>query len=107
MDELLKDLQYSFRTFLKTPGFTLTALAALTLGIGANTAIFSVVNTVLLRPLVFPDPDRIVALMTVNSQGSFAYSSPTKFNLYRAQTSVFDDVAAYHNTILNITGGDK
>jgi predicted permease len=107
MDELLKDLQYSFRTFLKSPGFTLTALAALTLGIGANTAIFSVVNTVLLRPLVFPDPDRIVSLMNVNPQGSNPMSSPTKFNLYRAQTNILQDVAAYHTTIVNLTGGDK
>ncbi len=107
MGELIQDLQYSFRTFLRSPGFTLTALAALALGIGANTAIFSVVNTVLLKPLVYPEPGRIVALMNINRQGTNGASSPTKFNLYRAQASVLQDVAAYHNTILNITGNEN
>ena len=83
MDELLKDLRYSLRTFFRTPGFTLTAIAALALGIGANTAIFSVINTVLLKPLNFPEPERLVAMMNVSPQGSGPAASQAKFNVWR------------------------
>jgi putative ABC transport system permease protein len=64
IDTLVKDLKHSIRMFAQTPAFTLAAIAALTLGIGVNTAIFSVVNAVMLTPLNFPDPDRMVMLMT-------------------------------------------
>jgi putative ABC transport system permease protein len=107
MDELLKDLHYSLRTFLRSPGFTLTAVAALALGIGANTAIFSVINTVLLKPLNFPDPDRLVTMMNVSPEGSGAGASQAKFNIWRQQTSVVQDLAAYRNGTVNLTGNDK
>ncbi len=84
---LSPDLRFAARTLRKNPGFTATALAAIAIGIGATTAIFSVVNTVLLRPLTFPDPDRIVTFL----QGG----SATRFNVWRQQTGVFQDVAAY------------
>jgi len=58
MEAFLKDVRQSARMFAKAPAFTLAAIAALTLGIGANTAVFSVVNAVLLKPVSFPDPDR-------------------------------------------------
>ena len=60
MESFLQDLKHSIRMFLNAPGFALTAVLALALGVGANTAIFSLINTVLLRPVNFPDPDRIV-----------------------------------------------
>jgi putative ABC transport system permease protein len=60
MPQILKELKHALRALFRSPGFTIAAVAALALGIGATTAIFSVVNTVLLKPLTFPDTDRIV-----------------------------------------------
>jgi len=93
----------------RSPGFTATAVAALTLGIGANTAIFSVVYTVLLKPLPYPDADRIVLLMNSSPQGVSSAASVPKFNVWRAQTQVLEDVAAYDTggPGINITGGDR
>ena len=107
MDTFLKDLKHSIRMFLESPGFTIAAVAALALGIGANTAIFSVVNAVLLKPLTYPDPDRIVIFLNTSPGGSGPGASVTKFNIWRQQTSVFVDVAAYDfgGPGLNLTGG--
>jgi predicted permease len=90
----------------KNPGFTATALAALTLGIGATTAIFSVVNTVLLKPLTFPDPDRIVTFFITTPGGPAYGGSATRFNVWRQQTQAFQDVSAYEyaGANLNLTG---
>jgi len=105
MDGFFRDIRHSIRVFLGTPGFTLTALAALTLGIGANTAVFSVVNTVLLRPVPFPDPDRIVLFMTTSPGGSGTSASPAKFNFFRTRTDAVEDVAAFRSNVANVTGG--
>ena len=102
MGDFLRDLKHSVRMFLKTPGFTLTAVAALALGIGVNTAVFSVVNTVLLRPLPFPDPDRLVLFMTTTQGGSGTGASPVKFNRWRTEAGILEDAAAFHNTTRNI-----
>ena len=95
MGDFRHDLKYSLRMLIANPAFTLTAVAALALGIGANTAIFTVVNTVLLKPLTYPDASRIVRFMNTSPNGSGDSSSPVNFNTWRAQTSVFQDVAAY------------
>jgi putative ABC transport system permease protein len=107
MDTLLKDLRHSLRMFVRSPGFTLAAIAALALGIGANTAIFSVVNTVLLKPLAYPNPDRIVQFLNTSPEGRGNGASVTKFNLWRSQTSVLQDAAAYDEggAGVNVTGG--
>ena len=109
MDTLINDLKHTLRMLRRTPGFTVTAVAALALGIGANTAIFSVVNAVLLKPLPYPDPDRIVQLMGVSPQGSFAAASVPLYNVWRAQTPILQDVAAYDTggPGINIVGGDR
>jgi hypothetical protein len=107
MSDLLRDLRHSLRMFRQTPGFTLAALSALMLGIGANTAIFSVVNTVLLKPLPFPEPQRLVNFMNVGPNGSNPGASVPKFNLWREQTNVVQDAAAYSFGVMNLTGGDN
>ncbi len=95
MANLWHDLKHSLRSLFKNPGFTIAAVAALALGIGTNTAIFTVVNTVLLKPLTYPDADRIVQFLLTSPEGKGAAASPTKFNNWRQQTSVLQDVAAY------------
>jgi predicted permease len=91
--------------FRQSPAFALAAVAALTLGIGANTAIFSVVNAVLLKPVGVPDPDRVVVFMNVSPRGSGPAASPAKFAHYPQQTDVVQDVSAFNTGVVNYTGG--
>jgi putative ABC transport system permease protein len=103
----MRDLKHALRTLLRSPGFTIAAIAALTLGIGATTAIFSVINTVLLKPLTFPDIDRIVQFHLDTPNGPDYGGSPARFNVLRMQTQTFQDVTAYEfNALgLSLTGG--
>ncbi len=105
MDTLLQDLKHSLRSYRQSPGFTLTALATLALGIGANTAVFSVVNAILLKPIPFANPDRLIVFMSVFPNGTSPACSPAKFEHYREQTNVAEDVAAYRTGVVNLTGG--
>ncbi|MBV8729046.1 MAG: ABC transporter permease, partial [Acidobacteriia bacterium] len=105
METFLQDLRHSLRMFWQNRGFTAAALAALALGIGANTAVFSVVNAVLLKPVPFPEPDRVVMFMNTSPDGSFGAASPAKFEHWKEQTSVVQDVAAYRAGVQNLTGG--
>jgi predicted permease len=106
IEQLFKDVRYSARDLRRSPGFTITAVAAIALGIGANIAIFSVVNSVLLTPLPVPDPDRFVLLMTTTEEGDSPMASPTKFMHWREQTGVLQDVAAMRTGAMNYTGGE-
>jgi predicted permease len=105
MSDFLQDARQSLRMFAKHPGFTLAAVAALALGIAANTAIFSIIDAVLLRPVPFPEPDRVVLFQTVTPQGAFGGASPAKFQHWREQADVVQDVAAYRTNVVNVTGG--
>src|SRR5215210_7739915 len=105
METFFRDLRQSLRMFAQSPAFTLAAVAALTLGIGANTAIFSVVNAVLLKPVAVQDPDRVVVFMNVSPRGRGAAGSPAKFMHYRQQDQVVQDVAAFNTGVMNFTGG--
>jgi putative ABC transport system permease protein len=97
MSDLWDNVRHALRMFRSSPGFSLAAVAALALGIGINTAIFTVVDAVLLKPLTYPDPDHIVQFLITSTQGEVISSgmSIPDFVLFEKQTSVFQDVAAY------------
>jgi putative ABC transport system permease protein len=107
MGSLFRDFRLAVRVLLKSPAFTLSAVSALALGIGANSAIFSVVNAVLFRPLPYSEPDRLVTMF--GSDRSFRQStvSPADYVQWRAQTKVFDELACYTGGSFNLAGGDR
>jgi putative ABC transport system permease protein len=107
MGSFRSDVQHAVRTIVKTPGFTIAAVAALALGIGANTAIFSVVNTVLLKPLTYPDADRMVDFLAHTSGLANSLHSIPEFHFFQRQTNIFKEVVAYDNAGpgFNLTGG--
>jgi putative ABC transport system permease protein len=108
MGSLTSDLRHSIRLLIKSPGFTAIAIAALALGIGANTAIFSVVNTVLLRPLPYFQPDRIVRLARSFPQGEGDSASIPKYMAWRKNNQVFESMTIYDfsGPGLNLGSGD-
>jgi len=108
MQNLMQDVKYALRMLVKSPGFAITAILALALGIGANTAIFTVVNKVLLEPLPYPQPERLVELELTGPQGNGDITSIPKFNVWREQNQVFDAVTAYDTggPGMNLTGGE-
>jgi predicted permease len=106
---ILQDIRYGFRMLRKSPGFTLVAILTLALGIGANTAIFSVVNAVLLRPLPFPQSSQLVSVESFNTINKIPLgvaSYPDFFDL-RSQNQVFTHVASFHNNSYTLTGVDQ
>jgi putative ABC transport system permease protein len=108
MQTLIQDVRYGIRMLLKNPGFTLVAGLTLALGVGANTAIFSVVNTVLLRPLPFKDSDRVVLAWYKGAPAAGGDRTPlavAEFLDWRSQTQTFESVAAFQQRSFNYTGG--
>ena len=107
MSTLGKDVKHAWRSFRENPVFTATAVLALTLGIGVNIAIFSVVNAVLLKPIPYDSPDTLVMPMNTND-GAIAgpAASPAKFMHYRAQSDVLEHVTAFRAISLNFERGD-
>src|SRR5687768_3994233 len=106
MDQLLRDIRYSLRRLAKAPGFTAVVILTLALGIGANTAIFSVVNAVLLRPLPFREPERLVTInhFYPSLDGLAAPVSAIGFRDYRDKTRSFEFVAVEAGWSANLTG---
>jgi putative ABC transport system permease protein len=106
MNTLLQDLRYGARILLKQPGFTLVAVITLALGIGANTAIFSLVNSILLRPLPYRDADRLVRMIQASPKlGLETWGvSQANFAAYRERNRSFETIAIYNNSAVNLTG---
>jgi putative ABC transport system permease protein len=104
MSHLRQDVRYALRSLRKTPGFTLVALLTLALGIGANTAIFSVVNGVLLRSLPYPHADRLVVIRETYGGGLTGTVSGPNFVDWRAQSHVFESMAASRPITLSVLG---
>jgi predicted permease len=112
MRNLVGDFRYGFRILLRNPGFTLAAIVVLALGIGANTAIFSIVNAVLLRPLPYQDASRIMQVWHVPPAKSFpgmSYFSvsPANYLDWQSQNSSFEQMAAYGFASFNVGGGER
>src|SRR5216683_5717490 len=97
METVLQDLRYGFRMLTKSPGFTAVAVLTLALGIGANTALFSVINGVLLSPLPFPEPDRLVSLYTNRLQFERASVSYPNFLDWQRQQTSFTSLAVFRH----------
>src|SRR5215831_6339878 len=107
METLGRDIKHAWRSFRENPVFTATAVLALTLGIGVNIAIFSVVNAVLLKPIPFESPDTLVMPMNT-SDGAIAgaSASPGKYMHWRAQSDVLEHVTAFRTISLNFNQGE-
>jgi putative ABC transport system permease protein len=107
MENLLEDLRYGFRMLRKNPGFTLVAFFTLALGIGATTAIFSVVYEVLLRPLPYENPDQIVRLWEVTARGGRVHFTDPNFEDVRSQSHSLQGLAEYRAISESVSGGSE
>ena len=107
MESLLQDVQFAFRMLRKSPGFALVAVLTLALGIGANTAIFSVVNAVLLRPLAYPESDRLVFLTEWTPHVPYSSISMADFVDWRSMSTVFESMAAYQTNDVVLRGSGE
>ena len=105
MDSLLQDLRYSVRTLVERPGFTVVAVLTIALGVGGTTAMFGVVDAVLLRPLPYAEPDRLVMLWTRTPGGPQAAASWPEFVDWREQSHSFADMAVWRGQSVSLTGG--
>jgi len=108
MKTLWQDVVYGFRALLKKPGFTVVAALSLALGIGANTVIFSLINTTLLRPLPFPDPDRMVMIWSVPLEAKDQLNGvmAVNYNAFREKAQSFEAMGAIRNNVCNV-GADE
>src|SRR5262245_34673769 len=105
MSQLMQDLRYAFRMMLKNPGFTIIVLLTLALGIGANTAIFTIVNAILIRPLPMPHPERLVAVSSTVQRENLERRSVSYLDYldWRSQNDVFEKMAAYEFTTFTMS----
>src|SRR5712671_481885 len=107
MQTLFQDIRYAFRMIGKSPGFAALAVLAFALGIGANSAIFSVVNAVLLRPLPYPHSEQLVRVFGKQPQLDLAPNSPANFLEWKEENQVFERIGTYVGQGFNLLGGDK
>ncbi|HEV3138952.1 MAG TPA: ABC transporter permease [Vicinamibacterales bacterium] len=105
MDTLLQDIRFGWRLLRRSPGFTIAAVLALALGVGATTAVFTLLDRVVLRPLPYPSPDRLTMVWETNDSKGLAHErlSPVNFMDYRGLSQVFEDAAAWWYPQLNLT----
>lgn len=107
METILHDLRHASRLLRRSPGFTSVSVLTLALAIGAVTAIFSVVYGVLLRPLPYSDPDRIMAIFEVNTKGTWSRLADPNFDDFRDQNHTFQAIAKYSNSVVSVSGGSQ
>ena len=107
MQILRQDIRYGARMLAKKPAFSIVAVITLALGIGANTAIFSVVNAVLLRSLPYHNPDRLVVLSTTDSGGERDVLSIPEAQEFQARAGSLEDLTAFQTQSVNLTGGER
>src|SRR5881394_1678338 len=100
----MNDLKFAFRQLLKNPGFTAVAVLTLALGIGANTAIFSVINAVLLKPLPYEEPGQLVQVWEAPSLGKRNWVSPGAFVDWKEESKAFENLSVLYNADMNLTG---
>jgi hypothetical protein len=108
MESLLQDLRHASRMFRENPAFTAVAVLVLAVGIGVNTAVFSILDRVLLEPIRVPEPDRLAFVMNKGNDGTpIVPASPLNFMHWRAETDVFEDVAAWRNSSLDYLADNR
>ena len=109
MDTLLRDVRHAVRNLVRSPGFAMVTILTLGLGIGANTAIFSVVNAVILRPLGYPQPERLIYISSQFPQLGFDqfWVSPPEFMEFQERTRTFSSVGAFASGQANLTAPDR
>jgi predicted permease len=107
VEAVIQDIGYALRSIRRNPAFALIAVLTLAVGIGANTAVFSLVNAVLLRPLSYPDSSRMVFFVTTAPDGMYANASEAKFNAWRSIPATFSTVAAFRFPDMILGGGDR
>jgi len=105
LEQLVQDLRYAFRTLRGSPGFALGVILTIAVGVGPNSAVFTIIDSVILQPLPYRDPDRLVAFVSTSPLGWNRGASPAQFNAYKATTGV-EDISAHWFTSVNLTGSE-
>jgi len=104
IDVIVQDGRFALRMMRRSPGLTAAALLVLSLGIGANTVMFTVVNTVLLRPLPYPDPSRLQFVQTVDENHQPSGTAPPDYYVYRSRNRGFESFSSFYGVSFDITG---